>query len=174
MHMSVKFALRTAIAAAALTAFSLPAITPAQAGEVGMLTCRSPQSTNYVVWSSRTYSCVFHSSAGGRRQYYTATLNRFGAQIGFSNNVNLAWAVFAASSHVGQGALAGSYAGASAGAAVGLGARANALVGGGPNSFALQPVSLEGETGLNARATVTALWLSSARAYRHHYHHHRR
>jgi hypothetical protein len=172
--MPVKFALRSAIAAAALSVLSLPAITPAQAGEVGTLACRSPQTTNYVVWSSRSFDCVFHSSAGGR-QYYTATINRFGAQIGFSNNVNMLWAVFAASSRVGPGALAGSYAGASAGAAVGLGAAANALVGGGPNSFALQPVSVAAETGLNARATVTALWLTPApHHYRHHRHHRRR
>ena len=70
--------------------------------------------------------------------------------------------MIAASGKVGQGTLDGGYIGASAGAAVGIGARANALVGGLPNSFTLQPVSVEGETGLNVRATVTGLWLQSA------------
>lgn len=167
--MSVKFVVRSALAGAALLCLALPATTPARAGEVGLLTCHSPQSTSYILWSSRTYRCVFRSSVGGRKQHYSATINRIGAQIGFSQNVALAWAVFAASSKVGQGALAGGYGGASAGVAIGVGARANALFGGFPNSFALQPVSLEGETGLNARATVTGLWLKSA--YHHHHHH---
>ena len=57
------------------------------------------------------------------------------------------------------GALAGGYGGLSAGAAVGLGVGANALVGGLGNSFALQPVSLEGQSGLNAFAGVSSLEL---------------
>jgi len=36
-----------------------------------------------------------------------------------------------------------------AGAAFGVGANANALIGGSNNSFALQPVSFEGQTGVN-------------------------
>ena len=74
----------------------------------------------------------------------------------------LAWIVVALSGKVGPGTLAGGYGGASAGAAVAIGGRANVLFGGFPNSFALQPVSVEGETGLNVRATVTGLWLTSA------------
>lgn len=158
--MSIKFAVRSAFAAA-LFGLSFSATTPASAGEVGLLTCRSPQTTSYILWSSQAYNCVFHSAVGGGTQYYSAVINRAGAEIGFSNNVTLIWAVFALSGKVGQGTLAGGYGGASAGAAIGIGARANALVGGLPNSFALQPVSVEGETGLNVRATVTGLWLSS-------------
>ena len=131
-----------------------------------MLTCRSPQTTSYILWSSQAYSCVFQSTVGGGTQYYSATINRAGAEIGWSNNVTLVWAVFALSGKVGQGTLAGGYGGASAGAAVGVGARANALVGGFPNSFTLQPVSVEGEGGLNVRATVTGLWLQSAVPHR--------
>lgn len=171
--MSRKFVVRSAFAAA-LFGLAFNAASPARAGEVGMLVCRSPQTSGFIVVSARTYDCTFKPTAG-RRQYYRATLYRFGAQIGISSNVTLAWAVFAASSHVGQGTLAGGYAGASAGAAVALGARANALFGGLPNSFALQPVSVEGMTGLNAVATVTGLSLQSvvhrhyySRRYRHH------
>ncbi len=88
--------------------------------------------------------------------------------------MTLVWAVFALSGKVGPGTLAGGYVGVSAGAAVGLGVRANALVGGLPNSFALQPVSVEGETGLNARATVTAAWLQSGAPARTRYHRRRK
>ncbi len=164
--MSIKLAARSALAAAAIVGLSFTATAPARAGEVGLLTCRSPQTIGYVLWSSTAYDCVFQSSVGGGTQRYTATINRAGAEIGWSGNTTLLWAVFAASTKVGQGTLAGGYGGASAGAAIGLGARANALFGGLPNSFALQPISVEGETGLNVRATVTGLWLQSAVSHR--------
>jgi hypothetical protein len=157
--MSIKNAVRSAFAAT-LFGLSFVATTPASAGEIGLLTCRSPQVTSYLLWSSQAYSCVFQSAAGGGTQYYSGVINRAGAEVGFSSNVVLAWAVFALSSKVGPGTLAGGYVGASAGAAVGIGGRANVLVGGLPNSFTLQPVSVEGETGLNVRATVTGLWLN--------------
>jgi len=70
-----------------------------------------------------------------------------------------AWHVLAPTNVVGPGALAGGYGGVSAGAAVGLGLAANALIGGLNNSFALQPVSVERQTGLNVYAGITSLEL---------------
>ncbi|MEJ2376035.1 MAG: DUF992 domain-containing protein [Pseudolabrys sp.] len=165
--MSLKFAVRSAFAAA-LVGLAFMATSPARAGEVGMLVCRSPQPLGFIVVSARAYSCTFTPTAG-RRQYYRATIYRFGAQAGISSNVTLAWAVFAATRHVGAGALAGGYGGASAGAAVVLGARANALFGGAPSAFALQAVSVEGMTGLNAAATVTGLSLQQVIHRRRHH-----
>jgi uncharacterized protein DUF992 len=167
--MSTKLAARFA-ALASFIALFFTAAAPAQASEVGLLTCKSPQTTGYVLWSSTAYDCWFHSAVGGGTQHYTGVINRAGAEIGWSGNIHLAWLVIAASGKVGQGTLDGGYVGASAGAAVGVGARANALVGGLPNSFTLQPVSVEGETGLNVRATVTSLWLQSAGPHRKRHH----
>ena len=48
--------------------------------------------------------------------------------------------------------MAGNYAGATADAAVGVGLGANVLVGGSNDQIALQPVSIEGMTGLNVAA----------------------
>ena len=73
----------------------------------------------------------------------------------------MGWAVLASTSRIGAGALAGEYGGVSAGAAVGVGVSANGLLGGFNNAIALQPVSVEGETGLNVVATVTGLELDS-------------
>jgi hypothetical protein len=67
--------------------------------------------------------------------------------------------------------LAGGYVGASAGAAVGVGVAANGLVGGLNTSFALQPISVEGQSGLNAIATVTGLDLRPVVPVRHHRRH---
>jgi Protein of unknown function (DUF992) len=156
--MSIKLTVRAAFAAALFGLASI-ATTPARADvAVGMLTCRSPQISNYIIASAHVYDCVF-TPAAGSRQYYQATVYRVGAEVGTSSNTGLAWAVFALTAPVGPGQLAGGYGGVSAGAAVGIGGRANALVGGLPNAFTLQPVSLEGETGLNAVATVTGLVL---------------
>jgi Protein of unknown function (DUF992) len=73
------------------------------------------------------------------------------------------WAVFAPTPGFPHGALAGTYVGASADVAVGLGLGANALVGGSHRSFALQPVSIEANTGVNLAAGVSELRLHWAR-----------
>jgi len=138
-----------------------------------MLSCQSPDSASYVLVSTREFDCSFTPTAGGPVLHYQALIHRFGAQIGISSNVTLAWAVFAPTSHVGSGALAGEYGGVSGEAALGIGVGANGLVGGLNNSFALQPVSVEGQMGLNVGATVTGLELVPARAVRHHRRHRR-
>jgi hypothetical protein len=171
-NMSIKLAVRSALAAA-LLGITFTATTPARADvESGMLTCRSPETAGYIVVSARAFNCIFQPANGGPVQYYQATIYRFGAQIGFSSDITLAWAVFAPTPRVGPGALAGGYGGVSAGAAVGVGVGANGLVGG-ANSFTLQPVSVEGQIGLNVVATVTGLELHPVVPVRH-YRQHRR
>ena len=61
-----------------------------------------------------------------------------------------------------HGALAGHYAGVGADASVGAGLGANVLVGGTGRAFSLQPLSIEGETGLNIAAGVTTVTLTAA------------
>ncbi len=55
------------------------------------------------------------------------------------------------------GALAGTYVGASAEASVVVGAGANVLVGGSNRSFALQPLSVQGQVGLNFAVAISSL-----------------
>jgi hypothetical protein len=166
----IKPAVRSACAVA-LFGLSLAVTTPASANvQVGTLNCRSVAPSSYIIISDQPLSCVFTPRAGGPVQYYQASLRRFGAQAGFSNSVSLGWIVFAPSSYVGPGALAGAYGGLSAGAAVGVGGAANGLVGGG-NSFALQPVSVEGQSGFNVVATATELQLQPVEVPQHHYRH---
>ncbi len=71
----------------------------------------------------------------------------------------MVWAVFAPTSGYIRGALAGNYAGASADIAIGVGLGANVLVGGSHRSFALQPLSVEANTGVNLAAGATDLRL---------------
>ena len=67
------------------------------------------------------------------------------------------WTVLAPSTNMEQGALSGHYAGATASATLGIGAAAHVLVGGLHSSIALQPVSIEGNTGLNVAAGIATM-----------------
>src|SRR2546425_12017934 len=76
--MSIKFGACSAFAA---TLFGLAFTTmPAHAYvEAGALNCRSPGTASYIVFSARTFTCVFTPSSGAPAQYYQATVQRFGA-----------------------------------------------------------------------------------------------
>jgi hypothetical protein len=90
-------------------------------------------------------------------------LRRAGVDIGFNQQIAVSWAVLAPTGRVGRGDLAGTYVGAAASATVGVGVGANALVGGSNNTFALQPVSVQGQTGLSVAAGVAGLELRAGR-----------
>jgi hypothetical protein len=147
-----------ALSATALVATTLA--TPASAQNrvrVGVLECRGGASIAIVV-SQQSYSCVFRPNTGGR-QRYAASVVKAGLNFGVTAGSVLAWAVYASEGVVRPGDLAGNYGGATAGASVGLGAGANALVGGSRNSFALQPLSVEGSAGVNVAVGVAELSL---------------
>jgi hypothetical protein len=72
----------------------------------------------------------------------------------------MVWTVVAPQGNLQPGALSGAYAGGTASATVGLGLGANALIGGSGNTIALQPLSIQGSTGLNIAGGVAALTLA--------------
>lgn len=144
---------------AALVAFALsPAPASAQQVQTGMLECRGGESISFVVGSISQFNCIYRPDFGPA-QAYRATLRRAGVDVGVTAVAGLAWAVFAPTNQIGLGDLSGNYGGATAGAAVGLGAGANVLYGGSNNSVALQPLSIEGQVGLNVYAGVAGLEL---------------
>ena len=113
-----------------------------------------------------------------RSEPYIARVQRFGLDLGVTAQTGLAWAVNAPSYRLGHGALAGHFGGVGANATVGVGFGANLLVGGSDNSISLQPLSLQGQTGLSAVAGVVNVDLRPVdvrgprRHYRRHHHHH--
>jgi hypothetical protein len=170
--MCMKLAVRSAFATA-LFGMGLGVTTPARADvDVGLLSCRSSETASYIIVSNQPFNCVFTPSAGGPVQYYQATVRCVGAQAGFSSNVALGWAVFAPTRSMGPGSLSGVYGGVSAGAAIGVGVGANGLLGAN-NSFALQPVSVEGQSGFNVVATATEVELHALMPVYHYGHRHR-
>jgi Protein of unknown function (DUF992) len=124
----------------------------------GYLSCHVSAGWGFIIGSSRDVKCAY-ALQPGYTEYYTGSITKFGADIGYLQSAVMLWAVLAPTNNLGQGALAGTYAGATASIAAGVGAGANVLVGGFKNSIALQPVSIEGQNGLNVAAGVAALTL---------------
>jgi hypothetical protein len=150
---------------ATLAALLLASVSPAVAQEriqVGVLDCRGSTSS-FIVGSVTDLNCVFSPAGGAPSERYYATLRRAGLDIGIAQQVAMAWGVFAPTRGYMQGDLAGNYVGAAASATVGVGVGANALVGGSNNTIALQPLSVQGQTGLSAAAGIAGLELRSAR-----------
>jgi hypothetical protein len=69
----------------------------------------------------------------------------------------MVWSVVVPTVNFAPGLLSGSYGGVTASATVGVGVGANVLVGGSGNSIALQPLSVEGTTGLNVAAGIAEM-----------------
>jgi hypothetical protein len=141
-------------------------VSPASANyvEIGVLECRGV-SQQYVVTSLTHMQCVFRSH-NGSRQGYAGSIRRVGLDIGINTSTVLAWAVYSPTRTPGPGSLSGVYAGGSANATVGVGAGVNALFGGSNNTISLQPVSIQGQTGIGAAGGISALQLQSAERVR--------
>jgi hypothetical protein len=147
--------------AAALAASSSQALAH-DTVEVGFLECRG-QSMAFVVGSITKLECLFRPNVGARPEAYYGTIRRAGLDIGWNDSTLVKWAVYAPTNRLGATALAGGYAGGSASVTVGYGVGANALFGGSNSTISLQPLSLQGQTGLSAAAGVAALELVPAR-----------
>jgi uncharacterized protein DUF992 len=132
----------------------------AQGGvQVGTLTCNVASGFGFIFGSSRAVNCTY-APAGGPPQHYTGAINKFGVDIGYLQGGVLLWTVVAPTANLAPGSLAGTYAGATGSATVGVGLGANVLVGGSANSIALQPVSIQGTTGLNVAAGIAEMSLA--------------
>ena len=144
-------------------AMALPTV--AQAADrtkVGTLTCDISAGIGVIIASKKDVTCMFTPSQPGPREVYVGAITKLGVDIGATSGGQMIWAVFAPSDRA-HGALAGSYVGATAEATVGAGLGANVLVGGSNRTVALQPISVQGQTGLNIAAGVAELSLRPAR-----------
>jgi len=155
--MRIDHILKASLAAAALLAMA-PAANADSGVRVGTLECHVQEGWGHVVASDRDMNCVFRP-VDGRTQRYTGSLRRYGLDVGYTSDARLVWAVVAPASEVGDGVLAGDYGGASAQVTAGLGLGANVLVGGLDRSIALQPLSVEGNTGVALAAGVGVITL---------------
>ena len=131
----------------------------AQSGvKAGALTCDVKGGWGVIFGSTRDLNCSYQP-AKGKVERYTGHISKYGVDIGYSKGGVVVWAVLAPASDVSAGALAGNYGGATASATVGVGAGAHVLIGGSKKSITLQPVSIEGNAGLNVAAGIASLHL---------------
>jgi hypothetical protein len=128
--------------------------------QVGQLSCSVSSGVGMIVGSQRNVSCNFKPD-NGPPEAYTGTMTKIGLDVGFTTGSAIIWTVFAGTNRY-VGMLSGTYTGAQAEATVGAGVGANALIGGSNRSVALQPLSVQGQTGLNVAAGIGSLELHLA------------
>ena len=147
-----------------LTALSLPAAAQGPNWtQVGSLMCTVNPSVGFIIVGHQPMQCTYTPTlAPAPPQYYDGAINTVGLDLGVSGGSILGWGVFAPTSGIAPGALAGEYVGATGDLGLGIGAGANVLVGGSVRTFALQPLSLQGSIAVNVVLGVSSLKLRPA------------
>jgi hypothetical protein len=135
---------------------------PLQRVQVGVLECRGAASIGFIVGSVTNLGCVLRVE-GMPEDRYIATIRKVGVDLGITQESALAWGVYAPVARLGPGDLSGNYVGAQGSATLGVGVGGNVLVGGSDNSIALQPLSVQGQVGLNVAAGLESLELRPGR-----------
>jgi hypothetical protein len=134
----------------------------AQQTRAGMLTCDVSAGLGLILGSQKELFCAFAPDGPGRREDYGGVITKFGLDLGVIGGGVMVWTVFTRTV-AGPGFLAGDYVGVSGEASVGAGVGANVLVGGSNRTVTIQPVSVQGQIGLNLAVGVAALHLGLPR-----------
>jgi hypothetical protein len=142
-----------------MAAAMAPADAQSSKALVGTLICKGGPSVGLIVGSQQKMLCTFKPEGHRRSRDYRATMTKVGLDIGFKNETTIVWQVLGTTDVYKGALLVGDYGGVSAEASVALGVGANALVGGSNKSVVLQPLSVQGQTGLNIAVGVTSLVL---------------
>jgi hypothetical protein len=154
--------IRTSVSLAATLAVSVLAASPVpaqNATQVGNLSCDVSAGIGMILTQSQTMRCLFTPANGSPPEPYLGHIDEFGVALGAVGQGHLIWGVIAPAGGVPHGALAGTYAGVGAQASAGAGLGANVLVGGTGRAFSLQPLSVQGQVGLNIAGGITTVTL---------------
>ena len=153
----------SAVVVVAFMAFAPSSASAQSTLRAGVLACSGDGGWGLIITSTKNFQCTFSSDNGVVRETYYGVIDKFGLDLGITGKTSLTWLVFGPAEVIGPnyaaGSLDGRYGGVGADAAIGLGLGANALVGGRPGSFTLQPVSVQVQTGLSVAAGVQTLTL---------------
>lgn len=155
----------TGLALGTMMSVVAPAAAQENRVEVGVLECEVEGGVGLLIGSRKEMRCEFDPADGvvGSTEVYFGEIRKLGLDIGVTKKTIIAWLVFAPTkSDYAAGSLAGDYVGVSGEASFGVGLGANALIGGSRESFALQPFSVQAQTGLNLAVGVSRLILRSA------------
>ena len=130
--------------------------------QVGTLSCDVSAGIGLIIGSRREVNCLFTPSYPAPPEQYIGSITKVGLDLGVTGGGQLVWAVQISTTRR-RGVLAGSYAGASAEASAIVGLGANVLVGGNERSVALQPLSVQGQVGINVAAGIAEISLQFVR-----------
>ncbi|MGV8856435.1 MAG: DUF992 domain-containing protein [Devosia sp.] len=132
--------------------------------QIGRLECAVEGGIGLILGSSKDAVCSFYDSESAEPiEVYYGKVNKVGLDIGFTEKSVIQWLVLAPTTDAyAPGSLAGEYVGVSAQASLGLGAGANVLVGGSADGFMLQPLSVQGQAGINVAVGITGFQLRTA------------
>jgi hypothetical protein len=153
----------TSLAGVALAAsFAVaPAVQAAPNGvKVSLLTCSMLKSWDFIR-ANHTLACSYRPADGEPPEPYIGQIISVGVNLGHLDAGKIVWAVLAPSSDVGPGALQGDYVGVTAGVTVGVGLDASVFLGGMDKSIALQPISVEGNEGMDVAAGLSRFKLAT-------------
>lgn len=128
----------------------------------GTLNCDVSAGIGLIIGSRREVNCLFTPSYPAPPEQYIGALTKVGLDLGVTGGGQLVWVVHMSTTRR-RGVLAGSYAGAAAEASAIVGVGANVLVGGNDRSVALQPLSIQGQTGINVAAGIAEITLQYVR-----------
>ncbi|MDU0956225.1 MAG: DUF992 domain-containing protein [Bradyrhizobium sp.] len=124
----------------------------------GVLECEGRRTSGKLVMSQARLRCVFRSE-GRQPERYVAKIRRYGLDLGLTDETRMAWAVNAPVNDFGRSELRGRYGGLTANAAALVGFGGSLLFRDSGRTTALQPISLQGQTGINLAAGVTEVEL---------------
>jgi hypothetical protein len=130
--------------------------------QAGTLNCDVSAGIGLIIGSRREVNCLFTPNYNAPPEQYIGAITKVGLDVGVTGGGQLVWAVQMSTTRR-RGALAGSYAGATAEVSAIIGAGANVLVGGSDRSVALQPLSIQGQVGINVAAGIGEISLQFVR-----------
>jgi len=160
MHFRLVFATLALVVAVGLPS---AAQAPQPWTQVGSLVCKVDPNVGFIFVGHQPMQCTYTPSlAPAPPEYYDGAINTVGIDVGVSAGSVLAWGVFAPTTGLPQGALAGEYVGASGDVGFIVGGGANVLMGGSGRTVALQPLSLQGSLAFNVVLGVSSLKLRPA------------
>lgn len=149
----------SAIAVSGATAEEAKGQAQAEFVKRGTLSCDIAAGIGLVVGSSKALTCVFEADGQKSPYKYSGTIDKLGLDIGVTAESRVVWSVYAKPKTKLKGALAGNYSGLSAEFAAGLGLGAKSLVGS-KKEITLQPVKIDGQTGLNVAVGIASVKLT--------------
>jgi hypothetical protein len=131
---------------------------------VGELECFVAEGTGFIVGSDKDISCTLIDPNGVELEYYVGELKKYGIDIGFTRESVLRWSVYVPKENPYQPeTLAGTYRGASASASIAVGLGTSVLIGGLSDNYALQPIKVNQQEGINIALGITRMELRSVR-----------